>query len=195
MKNHRDQIVHVLERLLALLEARVQQVSDSGYVSPQQPIGDVSQRLWHVRRGNFAGLHHLSLLFAERGPLARLANADGWTAQLIPLQQQFLVSFAALNRIRYHGTEQAVELGDHVQVASPLFFLRKPTGRVSYLPGMPRHNAQLDFGGLFWVGVQAHRFVAVHVDPDSLELRRTVKFLKHDAENVPPPPSEEELRE
>jgi hypothetical protein len=192
MKSHRDPLVHVLERLLALLESRVPQVADSGYVSPQQPIGDVSRRLWHIRRGNFAGLHHLSLLFAERGPLARLASANGWSADFVPLQQQFLASFAALNRIRYHGTEQGVELGDHVQVTT--FFFRKETGRVSYLPGAPRHDPEIDFGGLFRVGVQARGFVGVHVDPDSLELRKTAKFIRRDAESVPPPPSDEELR-
>ena len=195
MKSHRDQVVQVLERVGALLEARTRDVRAAGYVSPEQPFGALSQRLWHVRRGNFAGLHHLSLLFSDSGPLSRIATANGWATEFLPLREQFLASFAALNRIRYHGTEQGVELGDHVVVTIPLFFFQRESGRVSYLPGVSPHNPEIDFGGMFRVGIQARGFVAVHVDPDSLELQKTVRFLRRDSAGVPPIPSDEELRE
>ena len=190
---HGKQLVELLTRLLGLLESGVHDVRGSGYVSPQQPFGEVSQRLWHIRRGRFAGLHHLSLLFAAGGPLERIAAANGWAPQLASLRAQFVDAFAALNRIRYSGTEEPVELGDHVVLRG---FLRRTSGRVSYLPGEPRHHAELDFGGLFRVGIQTERgFVAVFVDPETLDLKKTVRLQKRDPTNVPAAPTEEELRE
>jgi hypothetical protein len=191
---HRDELVSILERVIARLESASPDVSGTGYISPQQPLGDIAQRLWHIRRGNFARLHHLFLLFADQGPLARLARSNGWASELEALRTGFLHAFAALNRIRYFGTEEAVELGDHVEIGG---LLGRRRGRVTYLPGSSAHNAELDFGGLFRVGIglDGGRFTAVHVDPDSLDLAKSVTLVRRDASDVPPPPTEAELRE
>ena len=111
---HGKRLVEVLTKLLGLLESGVRDLDGSGYISPQQPFGDIGKCIWHVHRARFAGLHHLWLLFAPAGPLERLAAANGWSPQLEKLRAQFLECFAALNRIRYFGSEDGVELGDHV---------------------------------------------------------------------------------
>jgi hypothetical protein len=191
---HGKQLVDVLTRLLGLLESGVRDLDGSGYISPQQPFGDIAQRIWHFRRARFAGLHHLWLLFAAGGPLERIAAANGWLPQLEALRAKFLESFHALNRIRYFGSEDGVELGDHVELRG---FFRKTQGRVSYLPGQPRHSAELDHGGLVSVGIQTRRgtFLGVFVDPDTLELKQSVKLLRRDGTRAPAAPSEEELQE
>lgn len=182
----------MLERTLGLLESRTADVTGTGYVSPQQPFGDIAQRLWHIRRQRYAGLHHLSLLFAAGGPIETIAARNGWPEEFRALQAEFLTAFGTLNGIRYFATERRVELGDHVELRV-LFRTRR--GRVCYLPGQPRHEPEIDFGGLFRVGVDVpgHSFVAVHVDPDSLDLQKSVRFIARDPRNVPEPPSGPEL--
>jgi hypothetical protein len=179
-------LVKVLERTLDLLESRTTDVAGTGYVSPQQPFGDVAQRLWHIRRRRYAGLHHLSLLFVA-GPIETLAARNGWLEDFRALQAEFRTAFDALNGIRYFETERRVELGDHVELRG---LLRTRRGRVSYLPGQPRHDPDIDFGGLFRVGIDVpgHSFAIVHVDPESLDLKRSVRFVARDPRNVPAAP-------
>jgi hypothetical protein len=181
------ELVKVLERTLGLLERRTTDVAGTGYVSSQQPFGDIAQRLWHIRRRRYAGLHHLSLLFAPSGPIETLAARNGWPDDFRALQVEFRAAFDALNGIRYFQTEQRVELGDHVEVRG---LLRTRRGRVSYLPGQPRHDPDIDFGGLFRVGIHVpgHSFAIVHVDPDSLDLRKYVRFVSRDPRDVPEMP-------
>jgi len=188
MPSYGAQLVGVLERTCALLEDRTRDVASTGYVSPQQPFGDIAQRLWHVRRQRYAGLHHLSLLFAGGGPLEAIATRNGWSNEFRTLKAEFQPAFDALNCIRYFATEQRVELGDHVELR---VLFRKRRGRVCYLPGKPTHNPEIDFGGLFRIGVDipGHSFVAVHVDPEALDLKKSVRFVARDPHNVPEPPS------
>jgi hypothetical protein len=187
MATHGAELVKVLERTLGLLESRTANVAGTDYVSPQQPFGAVAQRLWHIRRQRYAGLHHLSLLFAAGGPIETLAARNGWPEDFRALQAEFRTAFDALNGIRYFATERRVELGDHVELRG---LLRTRRGRVSYLPGQPRHDPDIDFGGLFRVGIDVpgHAFAIVHVDPDSLDLKKSVRFVARDPRNVPEAP-------
>jgi len=184
MTSFGDQLVSVLERTCGLLETRASDVAGTGYVSPPQPFGDVAQRLWRRR---FASLHHLALLFAGGGPIEAIAVRNGWPEEFRTLQADFRGTFEALNGIRYFATEQRVELGDHVELRV-LFRMRR--GRVCYLPGQPRHDPEIDFGGLFRVGIDipGHSFVVVHVDPESLDLKKSVRFIARDPRDVPEPP-------
>jgi hypothetical protein len=192
--NNGENVVKVLESIFSLLESKVENVSGTGYVSPQQPLGDLSQKLWHYRRKHYVGLHHVSLLFSETGPLNTISQLNGWANQFTALRNDFFVAFHALNRIRYHMTEEPVELGDHVHLR---LFFKNRIGRVSYLPGRPVHNTNIDFNGLFSVGIEIKGggFVAVHVDPDTLDLKKSVRFIKRDTMNIPEVPPESVLNE
>ncbi len=193
MKNG-ERIVKVLESICSLLEPQAKDVTGTGYVSPQQPLGDLSQRLWHYRRKHYTGLHHVSLLFLETGPLNTISQLNGWANQFIALRNDFFVAFHALNRIRYYMTEEPVELGDHVELR---LFFKNRIGRVSYLPGRPLHNANIDFDGLFNVGIEikGQAFAAVHVNPDPLDLKKSGRFIKRDTTNFPEVPAESVLNE
>jgi len=192
--NNGENIVKVLESICTLLESQVKDIAGTGYASPQQPLGVLSQKLWHYRRKHYVGLHHVSLLFSETGPLSTISQLNGWANQFTALRNDFFVAFHALNRIRYYMTEEPVELGDHVQLR---LFFKKRIGRVSYLPGRPVHNSNIDFNGLFSVGIQikGQAFVAVHVDPDTLDLKKSVRFIKRDTMNIPEVPPESVLNE
>ena len=68
------------------------------------------------------------------------------------------------------------------------------SGRVTYLPGVSPENSEIDFGGLLRVGIDfGSGFVMWHIDPDSLELRKGVAFVKREPEDFPSVPSTEEL--
>jgi hypothetical protein len=89
MATHGTELVNVLERTLGLLESRTTDVAGTGYVSSQQPFGEVAQWLWHIRRQRYAGLHHLSLLFVAGGPIETLAARNGWPEDFRGLQAEF----------------------------------------------------------------------------------------------------------
>jgi hypothetical protein len=44
MATHGAELVRVLERTLGSLESRTTDVAGTGYVSPQQPVGEVAQK-------------------------------------------------------------------------------------------------------------------------------------------------------
>jgi hypothetical protein len=68
------------------------------------------------------------------------------------------------------------------------------SGRVAYLPGVSLENPEIDFGGLFRVGIDFEGgFTSCHVDPDTLELKEGVAFVKSDPESIPSVPSAEQL--
>ncbi len=182
-----------LEQLLPLLEERGMLADGSVFVSSQQPFGDVASCLWHLRRGRTPKLWPLALLFAESGPLRVIADRNGWASEYQGLASQFREAIEALNRIRYHATEAHVTLGDRVELRV-LFRLR--TGRVTYLPGVSTTRDDIDFGGIFRVGIQVFDgpFVMVHVNPETLELKRGVRLLDRDPSPHPHCPTDEELR-
>lgn len=187
----REVLVDAVERIVNILEKAPQDVSSTIYISSQQPFGDLVQPLWHYRRGKFVQLRQLALMFAPGGPLEKLAQANGWLSQFQESQASFDAAFQALNCVRYFDAERPVQLGDHVRLRV-LFRMR--AGRVSYLPGVSPENPEIDFGGLFRVGIDFDGgFVMWHVDPDSLELKRGVTFVKRDPLSVPAIPSAEEL--
>lgn len=190
----RAQLIRCLEGLLALLESRVVSLDGTFYVSAQQPFADVAPMLWHLRRGETFSLRYLALQFAEKGPLWQLAAGNGWTDDYALLRSDFEKAFAILNRIRYHGSEQAVEVGDHVGLR---VLFRNRTGRVVYLPGHSAPRPDIDFGGIFRVGIQTlgGPFVMVHVDGDLLEVKKGVTFLRRDTTGIPKLPTPEELEE
>jgi hypothetical protein len=184
-------LVACLEELLRRIEES-RNLADSDYISVQQPVGDLAKCIWQFRRGNYSRLFHLSLVLAPGGPVSKLAAANGWLESYEERAAQFRQDFARLNGIRYAGSERCVELGDHVVLRG---MLRQRSGRVSYLPGVSQPRAAIDFGGLFRVGIElaGGGFTAVHVDPESLELRRTVRFVKLDSRNPPAVPSDSDL--
>lgn len=130
-------------------------------------------------------------MFATGGPLERLAETNDWLSDFKDAQASFGSAFAALNRVRYFGTEQPVELGDHVTICG--LFSRR-SARVAYVPGSSPENPEIDFGGLFRIGMRyGARFTMWHIAPDSLELKIGVRFVKSGSESVPGVPSVEEL--
>jgi hypothetical protein len=194
MSEHfRARLVKALEALVKLAESQMLITAGTVFVSPQQPLAELSTCLWQIRRGDFSRLLYVWLLVAPGGPVSRLAEVNGLKSCYEELLSGFAEAFKALYLVRYAGTEVAIQLGDHVQLKG---LFGKSEGRVSYLPGQPRHSSELDFGGICRVGVQTARgaFVAVHVDPHSLEAKGSLRFVSRDAKEVPSVPSEEELK-
>lgn len=190
--NHRDVLVRAVEKVAGILETRPQDLSGSIYVSPQQPLGDLVQPLWHYRKGRFVQLRRTWMMFAADGPLEKLAKASNWFCEFAEARSLFQTAFAALNCVRYFGSEVPVQLGDHVSLR---VLFRKTAARVSYLPGVSPANPNIDFGGLFRVGLAYGKaeFVACHVDPDTLDLDTCVHFVSQDSASIPTVPSAEEL--
>lgn len=187
----RAALVEAVERVVERLEKSPQNLSGTFYVSTQQPFGDLVQPLWHYRRGKFPQLRQLALLFGPGGPLETLAQTNGWLSEFRTCRAGFAAAFEALNCVRYFESEQPVRLGDHVSLR---VLFRTRAGRVAYIPGVSPENPEIDFGGLFRVGIDFDGgFVTCHVDPDSLELKKGVAFGKCDANAVPDVPSAEEL--
>jgi hypothetical protein len=178
-------------RITDILEKRPQRLDGTFYVSTQQPFGDLVQPLWHYRRGSFPKLRQLAPMFAAGGPLETLAQGNGWLTEFSQSKAEFDRAFQALNRVRYTASELPVELGDHVSLR---VLFRRRSARVTYVPGASPENPEIDFGGLFRVGIDfGDGFVSWHIDPDSLELKKGVTFLKRDSTGIPPVPSAEEL--
>ncbi len=169
-------------------------LGDTPFVSVQQLVGEVSLQLGQLRGGSIRRLWTLALLFGETGPLAQLADLNGWTGEYRQVQASARTALEALNRIRYCGSEQAVQLGDYVGLR---VLLRQRSGRVTYLPGATAPRAEVDFNGVFRVGVQVvgGPFVAVTVDPDRLELKKDVRFIRRDPVGIPACPTDEQLRD
>lgn len=190
----RERLVKALESVIEYLDKRTSDVSGTVYISSQQPLGDISQPLWHIRRGNFVQLRVLALAFDARGPLSHIARVNGWESEFEHARDDFFTAFDALNRIRYFQSETPVELGDRVRLRH---LFSKKSGRVVYLPGVSQPNSEIDFGGLFRLGVSIEdgTFTAYHVDPDSLAVVKSVEFEGRDSEGIPEMPSDEELRE
>lgn len=187
----RDRLVGALTRVVDILEAKPQDVSGTIFLSTQQPLKALAEPLWHYRRGRFPQLRTIALLFASGGPLADLAERNGWRPDFEEAQGAVLEAFRALNVVRYFASELPVQLGDRVRLWA-LFRTRR--GRVAYLPGVSPENPEIDFGGIFRVGIDCPGlFVSCHVDPDSLELKKGVTFVARDPLGVPPIPSAEEL--
>lgn len=184
-------LVEAVGRIVERLEKAPQDLSGTFYVSTQQPLGDLAQPLWHYRRGKFPHLRRLALLFGEGGPLETIARANGWLPEFRESQAKFAGAFEALNCVRYFESEQPVSLGDHVTVR---VLFRRRVGRVAYLPGVSPESPEIDFGGLFRVGIDSDGgFVMCHVDPDSLELKKDVRFVRSDSSALPAIPTAEEL--
>ena len=191
--NHRQRLVRCLESLVVLLEERSQAGDGEVFVSAQQPLGEIATALWHLRRGPAPRLWSLALLLSETSPLATMAARDGWVEEYRQVLQESGQAFETLMRVRYSNSEDVVALGDHV--AFRLFF-RTAHGRVVYLPGVSTPSPEIDFGGLFRVGVQVENgpFVTHHVDPGTLEVKKGVRLVKRDAAAIPARPSDDEMR-
>lgn len=187
-------LVRALERITSILEERPQDVTGTIYVSGQQPFGDLVQALGHHRRNRFVQLRQLAMMFAADGPLERLSTVNGWLADLQRARVEFQSAFAALNCIRYFASEVPVQLGDHVTLR---VLFRRREGRVTYLPGVTSPRSQIDFGGLFRVGVTTPRgwFIGCHVDPDSLDLKKGIALVRRDSSPTPAVPSDRALNE
>lgn len=182
--------MHALEMVTAILAESPQEVSGTCYVSAQQPLGDLAQALWHHRRGRFVQLRQIAWMFAPDGPLERLAGRNQWLDEFAQARALFEPAFRALNCVRYFDSEVPVQLGDRVKLR---VLLRRTEGRVAYLPGVSPTNPQIDFGGLFRVGIATSDggFVSCHVDPDSLGLKRGVVLLRRDPSAPPAVPGDE----
>jgi hypothetical protein len=192
MKTQREKLIAWIEELLPLLENRSASVGGTDFLSAQQPFAEVASWLWHLRRGKLPKLWSLATLCAESGPLARLAENNAWQDEFRGLRTRLREILGALNRIRYHGSDEPVELGDQVSLR---VFFRRTVGRVVYLPGVSAPRPAIDFDGLFHVAIRtpAGSFVMPHVDPDNLELGKGIRFLRRDKTAIPAGPTDEQL--
>jgi hypothetical protein len=186
-------MIKCLEETMNLLESKGQIESGTDFVSVQQPLGEISHFLWDLRRGRVKKLWVLALLFEGNGPLSRLADNNGWSEDFVGLKRRFDEAFSEMNCIRYNNSEEPVKLGDHVRFR---VLLVRRTGRVTYVPGQSDPNAEIDFGGLFRIGIDVPNgpFVAIHVDPETLLVKRGVVLIRRDSESIPSLPTNEELR-
>jgi hypothetical protein len=85
--------------------------------------------------------------------------------------------------VTYNDGTNPVLPGDHVEVR---FFLRRTSGRITYVPGLSKRHAEMEFGGLTWVGINLERgwVIKEMVDPDSGRLKKGVKFLRRATDAV-----------
>ena len=189
-----DQLVRALDTVVSILDSSPQDTSGTIYVSSQQPLGALGQALSNHRRGRFVGLPELHLMFVRGGPLEMLSRNNGWLSDFEAAKALFDSAFGFLNCVRYFDSERRVELGDHVQLR---VLFRKTVGRVNYVPGLSPPNPDIDFGGLFRIGIALPNrgFTYVHVDPDSLAVKEGVEFISSDSEPTDPVPSSEDLNE
>ncbi len=83
--------------------------------------------------------------------------------------------------VRYHGSGEAVRLGDRVEVRYRLFF--KATGRVIYVPGVSPRRPALERDGLAWVAIRFDDGGGIEtvVMPDGA-LKKTVRRIERDSE-------------
>jgi hypothetical protein len=84
--------------------------------------------------------------------------------------------------VRYFDGSTLVSLGDHVEVRGLILFFLRKKGRVVYVPGISKHNPEMEFNGLSWVGVDFDdgTFSGTLVDPKTGCLQEIVKFLERD---------------
>ncbi len=192
MEPIRKRLISALEELTDLLENHSDSVERTPLVSSQQLVGEVSSFLWHLRRDTIRRLWTLAILFKDSGVLHQLAINNDWESQFISFRAIVDEAVPQLNRIHYYCSQEAVELGDHIIYKS---FFRRKTGRVVYLPGVSKRLSQIDYGGLFSIGIHTSYggFTAMSIDPDSLQLRRSVSLIRRDGQNIPSHPTDSEL--
>ena len=87
--------------------------------------------------------------------------------------------------ITYSDRVTPVQLGDRVRTR---IWFSKKTGRVVYVPGISRLNANMEFNGLCWVGIRLDEggFVSTVVDPKGAYLRRHEMLVERDPQGVAP---------
>ncbi len=85
--------------------------------------------------------------------------------------------------VYYSDRSTRVEPGDYIQLR---IFLKKYTGRVVYVPGVSASNPNMDFNGLYRVGIQIPDgpFVATNVLSEGSCLKKKIRFLKRGAEGI-----------
>ena len=85
--------------------------------------------------------------------------------------------------IFYFGGSIEVKLGDEVSARD---FLFRRDGRIVYLPGVSKKNRNMEHGGLSWVGIIFKRgtFIGTFVDPETFQLKKSVRFLKRSSDNI-----------
>jgi hypothetical protein len=134
----------------------------------------------------------LAALLCRDGLIEQLATQNSWLEEFRTLQPRFESALSVLNRVRYHGSERVVELGDRIRV---WYFFSRRAGRVAYVPGLSKPHSEIEFGGLFRVGVDipGQTFMAIHVDPNTLQLKRGVTFVDRDTSPIPDLPTQEEF--
>jgi hypothetical protein len=83
--------------------------------------------------------------------------------------------------VTYHNTQIEVLPGDHVEFKMWAAFWRGwQPGRVYYVPGLSRRNAELERDGMSWVSVHSNRGgqAGIWIEPSTQQLRHTVRFLR-----------------
>ena len=85
--------------------------------------------------------------------------------------------------IFYHGGTVEVQLGDEVSACD---FLFRKNGRIYYLPGVSKKNRNMEYSGLLWVGIRFQKgtFIGSIVDPETFQLKKSVRFLQRSQENI-----------
>ena len=94
--------------------------------------------------------------------------------------------------IYYSGGDTDVRLGDEVSARD--LFIRK-AGRVVYVPGISKRNWEMEHDGLSWIGIKfkGGTFSGAYVDPDSNEVKKSVKFIRRNDADIEELGPEEKL--
>lgn len=92
----------------------------------------------------------------------------------------------------YHGGEVVIALGDRVELRG---WLRKRRGAVTYFPGVSVVHAEMEHGGLYWVGIAVDNgtFTGILIDPDTgCTLEKLVFLERGTVDSLPPLPADDE---
>lgn len=87
------------------------------------------------------------------------------------------------SKICYSDGKTEICLGDHVVKKG---FFKNRFGRINYVPGNSKPNAEMDFNGLTYVGIdlESGEIIATLVDPKTFLIGKQIYFIKRGLEPI-----------
>lgn len=100
--------------------------------------------------------------------------------------------------VTYYNTSVDVQIGDYVELKVWLFFWKGwQKGRVHYVPGISPKSDSLEYDGLSWVSIHDENGspVGVVVNPETGQLKKTVRFIRRTDDSLTETPADYEFPE